>query len=89
MRAIKFAQWTSSVAIALIIMWILGISTWLIVADKAEVIAKVISVATVLALFVAPEKAAAFFGPVIKRKQQNGSSPDPPPPDGAPEEAGG
>lgn len=76
MRVIKFVQWMSSIAIALIILWTVGFATWAIVtkADPTMVIGAIVKVDTVLAIFVAPEKAAAFFGPVLKRKQLRGKA---------------
>jgi len=71
MKAIKFVQWSSSIAIALIVVWTIGFATWGIVTkdDPARIIAGIAKIDTVLALFVAPEKASAFFGPALKRKQ--------------------
>lgn len=76
MKPIKFVQWSSSVAIALIVVWTISFATWGIITkdDPATIIAGIAKIDTVLALFVAPEKAAAFFGPALKRKQSGGTN---------------
>lgn len=74
MKAIKFVQWSSSIAIVLIVLWILVIATMAILVkdDPTIVIAGIVKIGGLLAIFVTPEKVAAFFGPVLKRKQENG-----------------
>lgn len=68
MRAIKFVQWQSSILIGLVVL-----SGLLCLFTKVATVQEWVSFATAAALFVAPEKAVAFFGPVLKRKQQNGT----------------
>jgi len=76
MKPIRFVQWSSSVSIALIVIWSIGFTTWGIITkeDPTKIIAGIAKIDTVLALFVAPEKAAAFFGPALKRKQSGGAN---------------
>ncbi len=65
MKAIKFVQWQSSILIGLVILAGLAclFFQWATVADW-------VSFAGIAAMFIAPEKVVAFFGPVLKRKQQ-------------------
>jgi len=65
MRAIKFVQWQSSILIGLVVVAGL-VSLFTSVATVAEWA----SFAVTAALFIAPEKVVAFFGPVVKRKQE-------------------
>lgn len=66
MKAIKFVQWQSSILIGLVVL-----SGFICLFTKAATVQDWISFAGMAALFIAPEKIAAFFGPVIKRKQEN------------------
>ena len=65
MKAIKFVQWQSSILIGLVVLSGLAclFFDWATVGDW-------VSFAGIAALFVAPEKVVAFFGPALKRKQQ-------------------
>ena len=66
MKAIKFVQWQSSILIGLVIL-----SGFICLFTKIATVSEWTSFAGIAALFVAPEKAVAFFGPVLKRKQEN------------------
>ena len=66
MKAIKFVQWQSSILIGLVIL-----SGFLCLFTKAATMSDWISFAGIAALFIAPEKVVAFFGPVLKRRQEN------------------
>jgi fucose 4-O-acetylase-like acetyltransferase len=65
MKVIKFVQWQSAILIGLvtlegmlaIVIPVLSVSDW-------------VAFAPIALLFVLPETAAAFFGPVLKRKQE-------------------
>ena len=65
MKAIKFVQWQSSILIGLVIL-----SGFLCLFTKIATIGEWTSFAGIAALFIAPEKVAAFFGPVLKRRQE-------------------
>ena len=67
MKAIKFVQWSSSISICVVVA-----SGLLCLFTDAATVAQWTSFAGVAALFIAPEKLAAFFGPVLKRKQEGG-----------------
>ena len=66
MKAIKFVQWQSSILIGLVIL-----SGFLCLFTKVATVAEWTSFAGIAALFIAPEKVVAFFGPVLKRRQKN------------------
>jgi len=65
MKAIKFVQWQSSILIGLVIL-----SGFVCLFTKAATMSDWISFAGIAALFIAPEKVVAFFGPVLKRRQE-------------------
>ena len=67
MKAIKFVQWQSSILIGMVV--VAGLVC--LFTDLAEVSAWT-SFGGIAALFIAPEKVVAFFGPVLKRRQENG-----------------
>lgn len=69
-RAIKLAQWGSTIAIIAVVAYTLGMGTWILLKNPAQMGALIQQV-TVLALFIAPEKLVAMFGPALKRKQEN------------------
>jgi hypothetical protein len=65
MKAIKFVQWSSSISICIVIF-----AGLLCLFTRVATVAEWTSFAGVAALFIAPEKVVAFFGPVLKRKQE-------------------
>jgi hypothetical protein len=67
MSSIKFVQWLSSFLIAFVV-----ISGFVSLFTRLASIDEWIKFAGIAAMFIAPEKVVAFFGPVLKRKQQNG-----------------
>lgn len=71
MKPIKLAQWGSTIALFVLAAYTLIMGALLIFKDPLKM-AYLIQQVTVLGLFIAPEKLAAFFGPVLKRKQENG-----------------
>lgn len=72
MKPIKLAQWGSTIALFVLIGYALIMGAWVIF-KAPEKMAVLIQQITVMGLFIAPEKLAAFFGPVLKRKQENGN----------------
>lgn len=70
MKPIKLAQWGSTIAILVLSAYILIMGAWVLLKapDKMAVLVQQV---TVLGLFIAPEKLAAFFGPVLKRQQND------------------
>lgn len=66
MKAIKFVQWQSSILIGLVIL-----AGMVCLFTSLATVAEWTSFAGIAALFIAPEKVVAFFGPVLKRKQEN------------------
>lgn len=70
MKSIKFIQWSSSILLVLSVLWILTMSTLSAFIVLKIGIAEIAKIGGVIILFVGPEKAAAFFGPVLKRKQE-------------------
>lgn len=72
MKPIKLAQWGSTIALFVLTGYALIMGAWVIF-KAPEKMAVLIQQITVMGLFIAPEKLAAFFGPVLKRKQENGN----------------
>ena len=66
MKAIKFVQWQSSILIGVVILAGLAclFFKWATVSDW-------VTFAGIAAMFIAPEKVVAFFGPALKRRQQS------------------
>ena len=73
MKPIRLAQWGSTIAIIAVVAYTLIMGAWLLLKDP-EQMGALIQQVTVLALFIAPEKLAAFFGPALKRRQENGKA---------------
>lgn len=71
MKAIKFVQWSSSISICLVI-----IAGLLCLFTSLATVSEWSSFAVVAAMFIAPEKVAAFFGNIIKRKQEAARPPE-------------
>lgn len=67
MKAIKFVQWQSSILIGAVV-----VAGLVCLFTKAGSMSEWATFAPIAALFIAPEKLAAFFGPVVKRRQENG-----------------
>lgn len=74
MKAIKFVQWSSSILLVLTVLWLLVLPIIAAVFDLPLTVAEIAKIGGVVVLFVGPEKAAAFFGPVLKRKQNGGKN---------------
>jgi len=72
MKPIKLAQWGSTIALFILTFYALIMGA-LIIWKAPEKMGVLVQQLTLLGLFIAPEKLAAFFGPVVKRKQQNGN----------------
>lgn len=65
MRAIKFVQWQSSILIGAVVL-----AGLVCLFTSIATVAEWTSFAVAAAMFIAPEKVVAFFGPVLKRKQE-------------------
>ena len=64
-KAIKFVQWQSSILVGVVVVaGLLGLLS------KVYTVGEWVQFATTAALFIAPEKLAAFFGPALKRHQE-------------------
>ena len=68
-KPIKLAQWGSTIAIIAVVAYTLAIGTWILF-KHPERMGALIQQVTVMALFIAPEKLSALFGPVMKRHQE-------------------
>jgi len=73
MRPIRFIQWSSSILLVITVVWTLVMGTISMFIDVL-VVGDVAKISGAVLLFVGPEKAAAFFGPVLKRKQNGGKN---------------
>ena len=71
MKAIKLVQYGSTIGILITVTFLLiaGSFVLFLFPDRMGAL---VSLGGVIALFLAPEKLAAFFGPVLKRKQDGG-----------------
>ncbi len=72
MKAIKLVQFGSTIGILVTVTFLLITGGLIIFSKTPERISQLIALTGPIAIFLAPEKLAAFFGPVLKRKQQNG-----------------
>lgn len=70
MKPIKLAQFGSTIAIMAVVAYTLTMGTWVLL-KHPDRMGYLIQQVTVMALFIAPEKLAALFGPALKRKQEN------------------
>ena len=73
MKAIKLVQYGSTIGILVTVAFLLITGGIIIFSKTPDRISHLISLGGVIAVFLAPEKLAAFFGPALKRKQ-NGRS---------------
>jgi len=71
MKAIKLVQFGSTVAILVTITFLLIAGGIILFSTSPERIGQLVALAGAIAIFLTPEKVAAFFGPVLKRKQEN------------------
>jgi hypothetical protein len=69
MKAIKLVQYGSTIGILITVAFLLITGGLIIFSKTPDRIGQLVSLGGVIALFLAPEKLAAFFGPVWKRKQ--------------------
>lgn len=74
MKAIKLVQYGSTIGILVTVAFLLIAGGLILFSKSPDRISQLISLGGVIALFLAPEKLAAFFGPALKRKQ-NGEKP--------------
>lgn len=74
MKAIKFVQWSSSILLVITVLWLLFLPVVAAVWDLEITVGEIAKIGGVVVLFIGPEKAAAFFGPVLKRKQNGGKN---------------
>jgi len=68
MKAIKLVQFGSTIAILVTIVFMLVAGGFILFSKTPERIGQLVALAGVIALFLTPEKLAAFFGPMLKRK---------------------
>jgi len=71
MKAIKLVQYGSTIGILVTVAFLLIAGGLIIFSKTPDRISQLVSLGGVIALFLAPEKLAAFFGPVLKRKQND------------------
>jgi len=71
MKPIKLVQYGSTVAILVFLAYLLVMGCLVMLGAKgvSGTMADLMQQCVMFAMFVAPEKLAAFFGPVLKRKQ--------------------
>lgn len=69
MKAIKLVQYGSTIGILVTVIFLLVVGGLILFSKTPDRISELVSLGGVIALFLAPEKLAAFFGPVLKRKQ--------------------
>ena len=72
MKAIKLVQYGSTIAVLVFLAYVLIMGCLVMVHKVPGTMAELMEQCMMFALFVGPEKLAAFFGPVMKRKQENG-----------------
>lgn len=68
-RAIKFIQWGSAVAVLTIVAFLLVTGAIIMFADTRATMDQLVKWAGIVAIFVGPEVLAAFFGNYLKRRQ--------------------
>jgi hypothetical protein len=73
MRSIKLAQWCSTIAILVTTTFLLITGTIIIFGDTDATMGDLVTLGGIIAIFIGPEKLAAFFGPYLKGKQENGT----------------
>jgi len=69
MKAIKLVQYGSTIGILVTVAFLLIAGGFILFSKTPDRISQLVSLGGVIALFLAPEKLVAFFGPVLKRKQ--------------------
>jgi len=70
MKAIKLVQYGSTIGIFVTVTFLLIAGGIILFSKTPDRISQLITLAGAIAIFLAPEKLAAFFGPVLKRKQE-------------------
>ncbi len=74
MKAIKLVQFGSTIGILVTVAFLLIAGGLIIFSKTPDRISQLVALAGAIAIFLAPEKLAAFFGPVLKRKQNGTDS---------------
>ncbi len=74
MKAIKLVQFGSTIGILVTVAFLLITGGLIIFSKTPERIGQLVALAGAIAIFLAPEKLAAFFGPALKRKQNGEKS---------------
>lgn len=69
MKAIKLVQYGSTIGILVTVVFLLVAGGLIIFSKTPDRISQLVALAGAIAIFLAPEKLAAFFGPALKRKQ--------------------
>ncbi len=69
MKAIKLVQYGSTIGILVTVAFLLIAGGLIIFSKTPDRISQLVALAGAIAIFLAPEKLAAFFGPALKRKQ--------------------
>ena len=71
MKAIKLVQYGSTMGILVTVAFLLVVGGVILFSKTPERIGQLVALAGAIAIFLAPEKLAAFWGPVLKRKQED------------------
>jgi len=71
MKAIKLVQFGSTIALLVTIAFLLIAGGLILFSKTPGRMGQLVALAGAIAIFLTPEKMAAFFGPVLKRKQEN------------------
>jgi len=69
MKAIKLVQYGSTIGIFTTVAFLLIAGGLILFSKTPERMGQLVALAGAIAIFLTPEKLAAFFGPVLKRKQ--------------------
>ena len=69
-KAIKLVQYGSTIGIFVTVTFLLIAGGIILFSKTPDRISQLVTLAGAIAIFLAPEKLAAFFGPVLKRKQE-------------------
>ncbi len=68
MKAIKLVQFGSTIGILITVAFLLIVGGFILFSKTPARIGQLVALAGAIAIFLAPEKLAAFWGPVLKRK---------------------
>ena len=71
MKPIKLAQWGSTIAILTAFVYILIMGALILTGKLKTTMGDLMNQCVMFAMFIAPEKIVALFGPYLKRKQEH------------------